>query len=335
LTAEGEVGRASRLAWVLPALALVTAVLTYGLVILGSTVRVTESGMGCPGWPLCYGQLGPVDNFHSIVEQSHRYLVSLVTVAVILTALAAWRFARARRSVLLPALAALLIIVIQIILGAVTVVTHNAPITVALHLITAMILLGMVWFTAVAALTGQRPALGRRLGPKAWWAAGATFLVMISGSLVVDGGATYACPSWPGCQSLRGVAMPLVVIQDAHRLMVLIATILIALFVMDAARRWRAVPGARWVARLVAALLLGQIAVGGLVATLQAPEPIQDLHLALGSATWAAVVVLAALGWQAAADSVPPSTAGSSDRGLLPRVNSGTPPLAQPGPGES
>jgi heme A synthase len=317
----------------LPILAVLTGVLTYFLVVLGSTVRVTESGMGCPGWPLCYGQLGPVDNFHSILEQSHRYLVTLVTVLVVLTALAAWRFARARPSVLVPAVVALVIIVIQIILGAVTVITHNAPFTVALHLIAAMILLGVVWVTAVASLVGRRPAARRRLTLWGWWAVGATFLVMISGSLVVDGGATFACPSWPGCRALGGANQPLVVIQDVHRLVVLIATILIALFVMQAARRWRAVKGARWVADLVAVLLLAQIAAGGLVATLQAPEALQDLHLALGSATWAAVVVLAAIGWQAAADSGSASTIATSDRGLLGGVNP-TPPVAQSGTGD-
>ncbi len=333
MTGNPQEVRPPRFALLLPILAVLTGVLTYFLVVLGSTVRVTESGMGCPGWPLCYGQLGPVDNFHSILEQSHRYLVTLVTVLVVLTALAAWRFARARPSVLVPAVVALVIIVIQIILGAVTVITHNAPFTVALHLIAAMILLGVVWVTAVASLVGRRPAARRRLTLWGWWAVGATFLVMISGSLVVDGGATFACPSWPGCRALGGANQPLVVIQDVHRLVVLIATILIALFVMQAARRWRAVKGARWVADLVAVLLLAQIAAGGLVATLQAPEALQDLHLALGSATWAAVVVLAAMGWQAAADSGSASTIATSDRGLLGGVNP-TPPVAQSGTGD-
>ncbi len=333
MTGNPQEVRPPRFALLLPILAVLTGVLTYFLVVLGSTVRVTESGMGCPGWPLCYGQLGPVDNFHSILEQSHRYLVTLVTVLVVLTALAAWRFARARPSVLVPAVVALVIIVIQIILGAVTVITHNAPFTVALHLIAAIILLGVVWVTAVASLVGRRPAARRRLTLWGWWAVGATFLVMISGSLVVDGGATFACPAWPGCRALGGANQPLVVIQDVHRLVVLIATILIALFVMQAARRWRAVKGARWVADLVAVLLLAQIAAGGLVATLQAPEALQDLHLALGSATWAAVVVLAAIGWQAAADSGSASTIATSDRGLLGGVNP-TPPVAQSGTGD-
>jgi heme A synthase len=330
--AVGE--RTLRFAWLLPILAIVTGVLTYFLVILGSTVRVTESGMGCPGWPLCYGQLGPVDNFHSILEQSHRYLVSLVTVFVVLTALFAWRYARRRPAILWPALAALVIIVIQIILGAITVITHNAPITVALHLLTAMVLLGVVWVTVVTTLVVRRPSAGRRVTPRAWWAVGATFVVMMSGSLVVDGGAAYACPSWPGCSSSGGQPQQLVIIQDVHRLTVLIATILIALLVMHAARRWRNIKGARPVADLLAVLLLAQIAAGGLVATLQAPEGLQDLHLALGSATWSTVVILATIGWLAAADAGSASTTGATNRGLLGGVNP-TPPLAQPGTGDN
>lgn len=324
---------APRYTWLLPVLALVTGVLTYFLVILGSTVRVTESGMGCPGWPLCYGQLGPIDNFHSILEQSHRYLVSLVSVFVILTALAAWRYARRHKTILWPAMVALVIIVIQIILGAITVITHNAPITVALHLLTAMILLAVVWVTVVATLVERRPALGQRVTSRGWWAAGATFLVMISGSLVVDGGATYACPSWPTCFSSSGQPQQLVFIQDAHRLMVLIATILIALFVMHAARHWRTIRGARPIADLLAVLILAQIAAGGLVATLQAPDALQDLHLALGSATWTTVVVLATIGWLTAADAGSASTSKTPDRGLLGGVTP-TPPLAQPGTGD-
>ncbi|MDA8367755.1 MAG: COX15/CtaA family protein, partial [Actinomycetota bacterium] len=46
-------------------LAAVSVVLAYALVVLGSTVRVTESGMGCPSWPLCYGHLGLVGNIHA------------------------------------------------------------------------------------------------------------------------------------------------------------------------------------------------------------------------------------------------------------------------------
>ena len=292
---------------VLPALALATAVVTYFLIILGSTVRVTESGMGCPGWPLCYGQLGPIDHFHALLEQSHRYVVTLVTVLVLLTAAAAWRWARRQRTVLYPALAAVVVIAIQIVLGAVTVVTHNAPITVALHLLMGLLVLAVTWVTAVTSLVALRPATGRRLHPLGWWTMGVTFVLLLSGSLVVDGGASYACPSWPFCTSSRGVPAPLITIQYSHRLMVLVATVLLALLAMRAARRWRPVPGARIAADLIAILLVAQIAVGGLVATTGAPEALQDLHLALAAAIWVALVALVTLGWLTAADSVRPN----------------------------
>ena len=289
---------------ILAALALATGVVTYFLIILGSTVRVTESGMGCPGWPLCYGQLGPIDHFHALLEQSHRYVVALVTVLVVLTAVAAWRLARDRRSVVVPATAALGVIAIQIALGAITVITHNAPITVALHLLFGLIVLAVTWVTVAAVFVVRRPTAGRRLGPLGYATVGLTFVLLISGSMVVDGGATYACPSWPFCTA-HGIAAPLVAIQYAHRFTVLIVSIFIVLFVMHVARRWRQVPGARIIADLAAVLLLAQIAVGGLVATLSAPDALQDLHIALAAAIWVSMVVLATMGWLTGADSSP------------------------------
>ncbi len=302
MSSAAPYGSGRRLPRTLTVLALVTGVITYLLIVLGSTVRVTESGMGCPGWPLCYGQLGPIDRFHALLEQSHRYVVALLTLFVILTALAAWRWAREHRSIVIPATAAVGVIAIQIALGAITVFTHNAPVTVALHLLFGLIVLGVTWVTVAAVLVAQRPAAGRRLGKLAYSTVGLTFVLLISGSLVVDGGATYSCPSWPFCAP-QGVAGPLIAIQYAHRLTVLVVSIFIVLFAMHVARRWRFVGGARLLADLMAVLLLAQVAVGGLVATLAAPDALQDLHIALAAAIWVLVVVLATMGWLTGADS--------------------------------
>ena len=54
---------------VVAALALLAAV---GQVTLGGVVRLTDSGLGCPDWPLCHGKLIPPAEFHTLIEYSHR-----------------------------------------------------------------------------------------------------------------------------------------------------------------------------------------------------------------------------------------------------------------------
>ncbi len=287
----------------LRALAVATAVATYALVVLGSTVRVTESGMGCPGWPLCYGQLGPIDRFHALLEQSHRYLAAAVTIGVVATALIALR-RRPRPVATRPALAGAGLIVVQIVLGAVTVFAHNAPPTVAAHLVTGLVLLSLVTVTAVAALAPHEEAPARGLGPLGWWATGGALLLLVSGSLVVDGGASATCPSWPGCP-VAGVAGPLVALQLVHRGLGLAAGTAMLAFSVRAWRRWPATRGARPLAAATVALLAATGAIGAVTGLLRAPEVWQDAHLAAAAATLVAVGALASLGWLAGADGRP------------------------------
>ncbi|MHB8293627.1 MAG: COX15/CtaA family protein [Acidimicrobiales bacterium] len=285
----------------LKVLAVTTALATYLLAILGSTVRVTHSGMGCPGWPLCYGQLGPIDRFHALMEQSHRYLAATVSVLVVVTALVARRHARGNRALLRASLVSVGVIALQVVLGGITVLTHNAPVTVALHLATGMLLLAVVTVTAVASLVPGGPRLApaqSRLDWVGWTAVGATFLLLISGTLVVDGGAAASCPSWPLCTGVSA-PLPLVTIQLVHRALALVATVAIGAFTMRIARSWRGIAGARTGARIVAGLLVVQIGAGAMVALLKAPSWAQDVHLALAAAIWLGVVALASLGWLA------------------------------------
>jgi len=291
----GRVGTAAQRA--LRPVVVTTAVATYCLVVLGSTVRVTESGMGCPGWPLCNGRIGPVGGFHALVEQSHRYLAACVTIGVVVTVLLAWR-AGASRRVLVPALSAAALVGAQVVLGAVTVVTHNAPPTVALHLVGALLLLAAVTVTAVASFAppdaidvGWRPTQPDLL---AWSALVATLVLLVSGSIVVDGGASAACPSWPWCSPHAGIASGLVVVQLAHRAMAVVATaLLVACAGRTLARRRRARRGVA-LAWALAVLLPAQLAAGATSALLGAPPGAEDVHLGLAAAIWGCAVALVA-----------------------------------------
>ncbi|HVB27415.1 MAG TPA: COX15/CtaA family protein [Mycobacteriales bacterium] len=277
-----------------------TLVATYALLGLGSTVRVTASGMGCTGWPLCDGRIGPIERFHPLLEQAHRYLAAAVTLAVVMVAVLAWR-ARAGRRTLGPALAAVLLVGVQVVLGAVTVMTGNAPATVALHLVGALLLLAAVTVTAV--VTAAPPDPGRpTTATRAWPGAlagsalTATFVLLVSGSLVLDDGASAACPSWPWCPPHAGVAVALRIVALLHRAMAGVAVLLlVALAVRTIARRRETAPGAVALAGMLVALLPAQVAVGAASALFGSPPAIQDLHLGLAAAIWVCVVALVAV----------------------------------------
>jgi heme a synthase len=283
-------------------LSLLTVAATYCLTVTGSTVRVTNSGMGCKGWPLCSGQVGPISQFHPLMEQTHRYLVSLVTVLIVVLALVVLRSGNEARHVRGPALASVGVIVVQIVLGAVTVITNNTPITVALHLLIAMLFLAIVTVMAVGSFIGadRTWSLLNQPGRLAWTAICALFLVLISGSVVVDGGAQSACASWPLCPSSTAAA-GLVAIQLAHRSMVLVSSVLVVAFLFTLLRAQEADFAERKLAIGALVLLAIQVVVGALSALNSARAGIADVHLAFASALWCVVVAVFALAARSAA----------------------------------
>src|SRR2546429_6148610 len=122
-------------------LSVATALVTYALVVLGGVVRVSGSGLGCPDWPLCHGRLLPPLDLHAIIEYSHRTTASLASTLIVLTAVVAWLAWRKRRDIVIPAMVALGLLVVQVVLGAVTVRLELPPMIVLAHLATAMALL--------------------------------------------------------------------------------------------------------------------------------------------------------------------------------------------------
>ena len=52
--------------------ALLSLAVSFIQITLGGFVRASESGLGCPDWPLCHGQIIPPIEFHTLIEYSHR-----------------------------------------------------------------------------------------------------------------------------------------------------------------------------------------------------------------------------------------------------------------------
>jgi cytochrome c oxidase assembly protein subunit 15 len=232
------------------------------------------------------------------MEQTHRYLAAIVTLLVASTALLARRSRRS--SVTRPALVAVGIIVVQIGLGALTVMAGNGPPTVAAHLLTGLSLLGCTTVTATCALVPRRPTVGPRLDRRTWLTLGAAALLLASGSLIVNADAQAACPRFPLCPA-DGPDEP-VVVHLAHRTMVALTTLALALLVVRAWTTWPRSTAVRVLGGGVVVLVTATASLGVLSALHRAPPTLQDLHLAGAASVLVSLVALATVGWLTGAD---------------------------------
>ena len=279
------------------ALSVAAAVATYALVVLGGVVRVSGSGLGCPDWPLCHGRLLPPLDLHAIIEYSHRTAATLTSTLVVLTAVVAWIAWRKRRDLVVPATLAVGLLAVQVVLGAITVRLELPPIIVLAHLATAMALLGAVCVTAVAALmpAPAEPA-DVQSARRARGAAAGTYLLILSGSLVVGSGASGACDAWPLCGGgFRFAFEGSPAIQLLHRGVAAVIGLLVVMSLLWVLARHRHEPAVRATVALTLAALAFQVAVGAAVVTLHLPAVLRGLHLALASAVWTGTVVLAVI----------------------------------------
>jgi heme A synthase len=280
-------------------LTLITALFIYLLMIVGNVVRVTDSGLGCPDWPLCYGQVLPPPNVTALIEFSHRVVAALTGLLILAMTFEAWRKHSRRTAIAMPTALIISLLIVQVPLGGVVVASELLPVMVSLHLGLAMLILASAIVTAVAAGVGDDPEALPTLSPSTRrllaGTAAALFVVLMSGALVVGFRASYACPTWPLC---HGQILPLtdtgpqVWVQFTHRALVGLASLLVAAAMVQMSRSGdrRLRPWA-WVMGL---LFAAQAAVGA-VQVVTALHPIwRVMHLALGTATWGALMVLLA-----------------------------------------
>jgi heme A synthase len=279
-----------------PLLASATALVAWALVAVGGVVRVTESGLGCPDWPLCHGGLPP-DRKQPLIESSHRVVAALVTLLVVAAAVWAWRRYRPRSDIFWPAVAAAVLVPFQALLGAVVVWLELPSWIVGVHFVVGMLFLATTVATAARA---WRPAAGLSVSPTFAWAAWAAVgggLALVSlGASVVSPHAEGACgPEWPGCNGGFAAGGPLAALQVSHRTAAyLVAAIALTL----GALAWRG--GAPRAAGLLPLLCVaGQIGIGiALVlagSDSGAHHPLEIAHVAVAGLVWAALVAVAAL----------------------------------------
>ena len=290
-----------RFTW-LQGLSTATAISVFILVIIGGVVRVTESGLGCPDWPLCYGKVLPPLEYTAIIEYTHRFVASVIVGPLVLaTAIVGLVRYRNDRWVWIPAAISVPLLIVQGLLGGVTVLTHLPGEIVALHLGTAEALFAVCLFIMVASYRTPISKVAATAGDgyHRWAIAGAAgvYAVIISGALVTAMGATGACVTWPLCQGSAFPMIHLSAIHMFHRYVVLVLGVLL-LYAVWRCSAGRGTDGTlRWLAGLTLLAFVAQVIVGAATIWLDFQAHWRALHLTAATAVWAGAVGMAVVAY--------------------------------------
>jgi cytochrome c oxidase assembly protein subunit 15 len=283
-------------------LAFIASGASYLLVVLGGWVRITGSGMGCGDhWPLCNGHIiPPLDDVATFIEWAHRLVALGVSILVVGVAVAALLRRETPgvagpRGPLRPALLAVALLVVQVLLGAVTVWLELPAAAVILHLGAAMAMLAVLLVVGLRAGAHQPaavPAGGRRLWRSALGAAGLAAVAVLLGGLTANAGAGGACLGFPLCSGEIFPSGGLAQIQWLHRLVAYALTLHLIGVVAQTVRR-KSAPAIQRSAMVALAITVIQIVVGAaMILSLLQPHW-RATHVAAGTAVWMALVVFA------------------------------------------
>ena len=291
-------------------LALAALALTFVVVVVGAYVRLSDAGLGCPDWPLCYGRPIP-EKFADAAagakawkEMAHRYLAGALGLLIFALALAAWR----RRQAPWLASAIAVLVVFQATLGKWTVTMLLKPAIVLAHLAGGMAILGLLTWYCLALYAPRRAAPGLRIP--------ALLALIVLGVQILLGGwvsanyAALACPDLPLClgQALpamdfgnafhvlrelgrtdAGELLPqgaLTAIHWSHRMFALVVLAVVGWAALRAFKLWKAM------GVLVGALLVIQFGLGIANVAFNLPLALAAAHNAGAAALLAALVVL-------------------------------------------
>jgi cytochrome c oxidase assembly protein subunit 15 len=294
------------------ALVVAALALTFIVVVVGAYVRLSDAGLGCPDWPLCYGQPlpGGIANADALArawkEMGHRYLAGALGVLIAAIALAGWRLRRSPRL----ATAILALVVFQATLGAWTVTMLLKPAIVTAHLLGGMTILALlVWLALEQRAQVSAPSM-RAVRGAAAFALCALAVQIALGGWVSSNYAALACPDLPLCrgevvptmdfanafhvlrelgQTSDGGLLPLealTAIHWSHRLFALVVVLAVAW------AAWRTYRLHRGLSLAIAALLALQFSLGVANVAFSLPLALAAAHNAGAALLLALLVVL-------------------------------------------
>ncbi len=282
----------------LHAFAVVLASATLALIFIGGLVTSTGSGLAVPDWPLSFGQFFPRMVGGVFYEHGHRMVAATVGALTVAFAIAAW-LVETHAIVRRLAVAAVLTVIAQGLLGGLTVIYLLPPAISSAHACLAQaflcITVALAVFTGPDWIPATRPAADPAFARLTVAAAATVYAQLILGAVMRHTGAGLAIPDFP--LAFGRVVPPFesapIVIHFLHRMGALAVTTMI---VWTAVRTLRTHGGERALVRpalLAVALVATQVTLGALTIWTQKAVLPTTAHVAVGAAILGTTVVLA------------------------------------------
>ena len=262
------------------------------IVLTGAAVRLTDSGLGCPDWPKCYGKALPPLSTHAVIEYSNRVVSGLVGVIAVVVFVLSFFRRPFRRDLMWLSLTLPLGVVAQAVLGGFTVREHLAPGFVMGHFALSMIVLvgavALAWRATYE--PGARPRSTDRV---AVWCVRA---LLPLGAITIFAG-TAATAAGPHSGGVSGQHVHRLTFKGAdtltwlvHRHATIAALFGIAVIAVWLLARRRGLDRAIEPLTVLGVLMAAQGLVGSVQYELRLPSDIVWVHVGLATATWLALL---------------------------------------------
>ncbi len=285
-------------------LAVAALISAFAQVTLGGIVRVTGSGLGCPDWPLCHGQIIPPFEFATLLEYSHRLSASVLGLLVLATTIVVLLRYRRNWWGMAATLTALTLTIVAAGFGGATVLTELAWWLRLIHLgvaewVVAALVVAVVvsWRVGVASQGNSDFRVDAGTNKLMIAALVGVFLLILSGSYIVGAGYGSSCGTWPLC---RGSLFPegrAYIEHMGHRYFAAIIGLLVLTVAYKAWQNRFRLPSVGWSGVLLFVAFAVQILVGALTVWLGFTPEIKAIHLSMATLVWIALAFVATLAY--------------------------------------